>query len=154
MAPHRAPWGATCCAPCGSCSRRTGNPRACPRPSVAFVALHPVIDVLGPVLFFLFLEIVDLDRPVRNVRQETVGRGTGAEVSEATLAQLHAPLVARLLPIRPARVDRLKALFAEHGRRLEGALVCEADVANHAAALMRDAFLLDAAVHHDVVHGF
>ena len=86
------------------------------------------------------------------VGEQPVGVVRRADVGVAALAQLDAALLAALLPVRPARVDRLVALLAEHRRRPERALLAEAARAHHPAAVVLHRLLLDPRRHHHVVH--
>ena len=62
------------------------------------------------------------------VGEQPVGVVRRADVGVAPLAQLDAALLAALLPVRPARVDRLVALLAEHRRLSEEEPVRDAAV--------------------------
>ena len=72
-----------------------------------------------PVVHLLLLldEEVELaGAALGEVGEQPVGVVRRADVGVAPLAQLDAALLAALLPVRPARVDRLVALLAEHRR--------------------------------------
>mmetsp|Transcript_6994 Transcript_6994/g.16306 ORF Transcript_6994/g.16306 Transcript_6994/m.16306 type:complete len:207 (-) Transcript_6994:1379-1999(-) len=128
--------------------------RACPmQPVMALVALHPIVDVLGPIALLLLDEGVDSQiGAVSHLRKHALRLSHRLDVGETPLAQLHATLLAALLVVGPARVDGSEALVAEHGRRLESALVGETARTDHPTPVVLHRLFLHAREQHHVVH--